>query len=145
MRIVRFIRASLQGSVTKMSRIKCPDCNTELIPESYPVRVDPDTLVEDKSIQLSNFEGVKSSSALNGDTVELQIVESTYETQNHFKNRKKFESMPHIEVEDVKNGVVHLKFDLQQLPNIVTAFRCRDCDHVWDPELGDLNSATPAI
>lgn len=128
-----------------MSGTKCPNCDTESMPESYPVRVNPDTLVEDKAVQLSNFEGVRSSSVLNDNSVELQIAQSAYETRNHFKNRRKFDSMPHIEVEDVNDGVVHLQFDLQQLPNIVTAFRCRDCGHVWDPELGDLNGATPTI
>ena len=128
-----------------MSATDCPNCNTDSMPQSYPVRVDVDTLVEDKALQFSNFDGVESAQKDSRDTIELQITQSTYDTHNHFKNRRKFANMPHIQIEDVDDGVVHLTFDTQQLPNIVTAFRCQGCNHVWDPELGDLNWATPAM
>lgn len=123
----------------------CPNCNTDIMPESYPVRVDTNTLVEDKALQFSNFDGVKSAETTKNNTIELEIVQSAYETNNHFKNRRKFEEMPHIKVKDSKNGVVQVRFDTRQLTNIVTAFHCPECDHVWDSELGDLNWATPAI
>lgn len=123
----------------------CPNCNTDAMPESYPVRVDIGTLVEDKALQFSNFDGVKSAQPSQNNTVEIQIVQSAYDTYNHFKNRRKFDEMPHVNVKDVEDGVVHLEFDPQQVPNIVTAFHCRECDHVWDPELGDLNGATSVL
>lgn len=123
----------------------CPNCGTDTMPESYPVRVDSDTLVQDKSLQFSNFDGVESAEPTDSNVVELQIIQSAYKIHNHFKNRRKFSEIPHITVVDIDDGLVHLEFDFRQLPNIVTAFRCQECNHVWDPELGDLNWATPVI
>lgn len=123
----------------------CPNCSTDIMPESYPVRVDNIKLIKHKALQFSNFNGVESAQPIGENTIKIHIIQSSYNTNNHFRNRQKFADMPHIDVEDIKKGIVHLTLDTQQIENIVTAFRCPKCDHIWDSELGDLNSATPVI
>lgn len=119
---------------------ECPDCGHSPL-TSYPTTVtDPTLAAEYQSNAFLHYTGVSAteSEVINSSpAVRVTIDQDAYATENFFKHRRRYEQMDHITLEDVSSGEVRVI--IHEGGHHVTAFKCSECDLVWDPDLGRLD------
>jgi hypothetical protein len=128
--------------------MECPQCSHSP-PTSHPITVDAESYA---CVQAADwpgaYDGISDATVRTTggpkDTVgiRLEIDQSAYETENHYKHRKQHTGTPNFVVEDVEAGVVDVWF--VDTGTMITAWRCTECECVWDDELGVLEEELSA-
>lgn len=117
--------------------IECPN-GCESMPRSCPIEVEDDQYVEHQAEQFKDRKGVSSTTgnvtSQGNPRIVLEIDQSEYSTENHFKHRDTFENTPTAEVNDMGEGTVELK--LLKSDNIITAMECPECGTIYESQNG---------
>lgn len=122
--------------------MECPECSHSP-PTSLPTTVDAESYAQ---VQASHwpraYDGISDATVRttggpdDAVGIRVEINQSAYETENHYKHRNPHENTPKLVVDDVEEGVVDVCF--MDTTMTITAFRCSECGCIWDEELGIL-------
>lgn len=122
--------------------MECPECSHSP-PTSHPTTVDAESYARVQAADWpQTYDGISDATVrttggpADAVGIRLEINQSAYETENHYKHREQHKGTPNLVVEDVEEGVVDVWF--VDTDTMITAFRCSECGCIWDEELGIL-------
>lgn len=128
----------------------CEKCGFDGMPQSHPANVGPEKYVTVQAeVWPETYTGMVDGS---GEVVEddgrygvrIDIDQSAYATENHFKDREKYEAMPHVEIEDIPGEDVVILWWGRETAT-VTGWSCPDCGYAWHEVIGELPDNYPGL